>query len=179
MKSMRLAPYSQDPREHCWCEERYVGNHGFTPLASSSRSYNRPISLSLSRLLSRMLTFFFDFSKYHLLLAIYQSLACTSENISLVLSRSQIHPCVYIFTHIPFLLLVACCGSIMGYPGTVLFWKIPSLIKACEAGGCTLEACWGDPRFRPRYCARHKRPGNKLMVRCFGRGYRASHLSCV
>ncbi|CAN0132666.1 unnamed protein product, partial [Ectocarpus sp. 4 AP-2014] len=41
--------------------------------------------------------------------------------------------------------------------------KISGPVKACEVDGCTLEACWGDPRFRPRYCARHKKQGNKLM----------------
>ncbi|CAM9749948.1 unnamed protein product [Ascophyllum nodosum] len=35
--------------------------------------------------------------------------------------------------------------------------------KACESSNCGLEACWGDPRFRPRYCARHKKQGSKLM----------------
>lgn len=43
-------------------------------------------------------------------------------------------------------------------------WKICGPVKACEYGSCTLEACWGDPRFRPRYCARHKKQGHKLMV---------------
>eukprot|EP00903_Cladosiphon_okamuranus_P005847 g5787.t1 len=41
--------------------------------------------------------------------------------------------------------------------------EISGPVKACEFGDCTLEACWGDPRFRPRYCARHKKQGNKLM----------------
>ncbi|CAN0110015.1 unnamed protein product [Scytosiphon promiscuus] len=40
---------------------------------------------------------------------------------------------------------------------------IAGSLKACESGTCTLEACWGDPRFRPRYCARHKKQGSKLM----------------
>ncbi|CAN0411746.1 unnamed protein product, partial [Discosporangium mesarthrocarpum] len=36
-------------------------------------------------------------------------------------------------------------------------------IKACEEADCRLEACWGDRRFRPRYCARHKKQGSSIM----------------